>query len=126
MLYRIDGGAAGVFAPRATPANYAQRTGLARVLLPAIFRANAQDVAAAYAAVTRQAPRLGDIRAPTEIVTGDSDQIVLTKVHSYGSARDIPGARLDVLPGVGHSPHWSEPGAVIDAIERVAERSGAP
>jgi pimeloyl-ACP methyl ester carboxylesterase len=118
----LDTALAGVFSPQAAPADYDRRTGVALVLRPAAFRANAQDVASIYAAVTRQAPRLGQIKAPTVIVTGDRDTIVLTKVHSYGSARDIPDAELRVLPGIGHSPHWSDPNAVVEAVESVAAR----
>ena len=65
-----------------------------------------------------------EIIAPTVIVTGDADTIVLTKIHSYGSARDIPGAQLVILPGVGHSPHWADPQAIVAAIENVAARAG--
>lgn len=118
----FSGGLASVFAPQPPPPDYVERTGLLRGLRPKIFRANAQDVAQAFGAVTRQAPRLGAIRAPTAIVTGDRDGIVLTKIHSYGSARDIPGATLEVLAGVGHSPHWAAPDKVIDAIVSVAAR----
>ncbi len=121
----LESGLAGVFAPQATPDQYAERTGAARVFRPASFRANAQDFTAAFEDVTRQAPRLHEISAPTAIVTGDHDSIVLTKIHSYGSARDIPGATLTVLPGVGHSPHWADPETVIHAIEDVADRAGA-
>ena len=92
------------------------------MLRPAEFLANAQDVVALNPFLTMQAPRLPQIRIPVGIVTGDSDSVVLTKLHSYGSARDIPGATLSVLPGVGHSPHWSEPEAVISVIEQVQAR----
>jgi len=119
----LDKGLAGVFAPQPTPDDYVERVGLKRIFRPALFRANAQDVTAAYTAVVKQAPRLASIKAPTAIVTGDEDSIVLTRIHSYGSARDIPGAKLIVLPGVGHSPHWARPDAVVDAIEEVATRA---
>jgi pimeloyl-ACP methyl ester carboxylesterase len=119
----MDKGLASVFEPQQTPPDYDERTGVTRLFRPATFRANAQDVAAAYDAVVKQAPRLHEIKAPTSIVTGDHDSIVLTRVHSYGSARDIPGATLHVLPGIGHSPHWANPGAVIDAVEEVATRA---
>lgn len=112
-----------VFAPQAPPPDYSARTGLELVLRPATFAANARDVAGAFDFVTAQAPRLKDIEPPTAIVTGDVDDIVLTKIHSYGSQRDIPGATLKVLPGVGHSPHWVAPDAVVDAVIGVAERA---
>ncbi len=119
----LDAALKGVFAPQPVPPHYAARVGAARILRPETFRANAQDVAGAYAATLRQAPRLGEIAAPTAVVTGDHDGVVLTKLHSFGSARDIPGATLEVLNGVGHSPHWARPDAVIDAIDGVAKRA---
>lgn len=124
-LYALDTAIATVFAPQPTPDNYRQNAGIPLVLRPASFRANSQDIDVIKAFVTREAPRYGNIKVPTAIVTGDQDTIVFTHIHSYGSARDIPGATLQVLPGVGHSPHWTQPQAVIDAIAEVAARTQA-
>ena len=118
----MDAAIASVFAPRVPPVDFMERTGATLVLRPAEFLANAQDVVALNPFLIVQAPRLPQIKIPVGIVTGDSDSVVLTKLHSYGSARDIPGATLSVLPGVGHSPHWSEPDAVISVIEQVHAR----
>jgi pimeloyl-ACP methyl ester carboxylesterase len=41
--------------------------------------------------VTRVAPRYPEIKAPTVIITGDSDSVVLAHIHSEGLARDIEG-----------------------------------
>ncbi len=120
----LDAGIRGVFAPQAPPPDYAERTGVALVLRPADFAANAQDVAHLYDFVSVQAPRMGAITAPTAIVTGDHDGVVLYRVHSFASARVIPGATLRVLPGVGHSPHWAEPDVVLAQILDVAARAG--
>jgi hypothetical protein len=35
----------------------------------------------------------------------DKDGVVFAHIHSVGCQRDIPGATLTVLEGVGHSPH---------------------
>ena len=121
-LASVKGGVANVFAPQPVPDGFVNATGVNLVLRPASFMANAQDVAAAHGFVTLQAPRMKDIAVPTGIVTGDSDDIVLTKIHSFGSARDIPGARLTVLAGVGHAPHNSDPDAVVKVVEEVAGR----
>lgn len=118
-------GLAGVFAPNPAPHDYLERTGVALVLRPDAFMANAQDVAALYDFVTAQSPRLPEITAPTAIVTGDTDSIVLTHIHSYGSHKAIAGATLNVLPGVGHSPHWVNPQAVVDAVTEVAGRGAS-
>jgi pimeloyl-ACP methyl ester carboxylesterase len=122
-LTTLDTAMASVFAPQPTPDNYRERAGIPLVLRPASFHANSQDVDVIKEFVTREARRYGNIKVPTAIVTGDQDTIVFTHIHSYGSARDIPGATLRVLPGVGHSPHWAQPQAVIETIVEVAART---
>jgi len=129
-LMTMAGGVRSVFEPSPTPADYIARTRLPLVLRPKQFRANAEDVfdIAAHAAVLSK--RYGAIRAPTAIVTGGQDSVVYAHIHSTGSARDIPGATLRVLEGVGHSPHYSAPDVVIDAIlevdRRAAESEASP
>lgn len=110
-----------VFSPQEPPPDYIDRAHIPLVVRPSAFQANAQDVAGLYAAVTAQAPRYRDIRVPTVIVSGDADNIVWTDVHSRGLARDVPGARLVILPGVGHMPHHAAPDRVVAEIERLAE-----
>ena len=113
-----------IFGPNAAPPDYRARIGAALVLRPRSFVANCRDIADFYGHVTAMAAHYDRIDAPTEIVTGDEDAVVAPGIHAYGLARDIPGARLTVLPGVGHMPHWSAPEAVVEAIERVVVRSG--
>jgi pimeloyl-ACP methyl ester carboxylesterase len=119
---------ASVFAPGAPPAHYTETTKLPLVLRPAHFLANAEDVVDLKPFVTEWAPRYGQIRTPTVIVTGDRDEIVYAHIHSLGCARDIPGAVLTTLAGVGHSPHHTAPDAVIAAIIEAERRAlgGAP
>jgi pimeloyl-ACP methyl ester carboxylesterase len=114
-----------VFLPNLVPLNYAEATGLKLVFRPRHFRANAEDVVDLKPFVAKQALRYGAIAAPTEIVTGDTDSIVYTHIHSIGCARDIPGAVLTVLPGVGHSPHHAATEDVVAAIVRADERANA-
>ena len=71
-------------------------------------------------AVTEQQPRYKDIRVPTVIISGSADGIVWTDVHSRGLAREVSGARLIILPGVGHMPHHAAPDRVIAEIDRLA------
>ena len=115
----------GVFAPNPTPDGYIEQTRLPLVLRPRQFRCNAEDVADIARHVARLSPRYGEIRAPTAIVTGDSDGVVYAHIHSTGSARDIPEATLTVLPGIGHSPHYSAPEATLKAILEVEARAQA-
>lgn len=124
-LLRLDSGVASVFAPQAPPPDYVEATRVKLVLRPATFRANALDVAGLRAHLVEQAPRMTGLAVPTAIVTGDHDGIVLTHIHSDGSARDIPGATLTVLAGVGHAPHHTHPQAVVAAVLDVARRTRA-
>ena len=89
---------AGVFAPNAPPANFIEATRLPLVLRPMHFRANCEDVADAEAAVAALSPHYGSIRAPTEVVTGDSDGVVYAHLHAAGLERDIPGGAPDDAP----------------------------
>ncbi len=113
----------GVFEPNPTPPDYIGRTRLPLVLRPRHFKANAEDVVDIEAYVAALSPRYGAIRAPTAIVTGDSDGVVYARIHSAGCARDIPGATLTMLAGVGHSPHHSAPESVVAAIVEVDARA---
>lgn len=124
-LARLESGVASVFSPQSAPADYVEATRVKLILRPATFRANAQDVARLRPHLVEQAPRLASLDVPTAIVTGDQDDIVLTHVHSYGSARDIPWAQLTLLEGVGHAPHHTHPQAVVAVVQEVAGRAGA-
>ena len=111
---------ASVFAPQQPPPGYIERSRIPLVLRPGTFRANAQDVAGFYEFVKAQAKRYGDIRAPTVIISGDADDIVWTHLHSRSLEREIPGAKLILLPGVGHMPHHVAKDVVLREIERLA------
>ncbi|HEX4769023.1 MAG TPA: alpha/beta hydrolase [Lichenihabitans sp.] len=125
-LLSIQGGVAEVFAPQAAPSDYAARTGVYLVLRPAEFTANAQDVLHLHDFVAAQGPRMPTIAVPTAIVVGDGDTVVSPDIHSRHAARDIPGATLVMLPGIGHSPHWADPDRVVEVIADVARKVAHP
>ncbi len=113
----IDGAASAVFRPQAAPPDYVRRAQARLVLRPSAFEANAADVAGLHAFVTRQSGRYGEIRVPTLIVSGDADRIVWTDLHSRALEREIPGARLVVIPGMGHMPHWTAVDTIVGEVE---------
>ena len=61
------------------------------------------------------AARLGELRLPVLIITGDDDRIVPT-ADSIRLAEEIPGATLVVIPNSGHVAHEETPDAVMEAI----------
>lgn len=111
-----------VFAPNPVASNFDGRSGTQLVLRPDNFRHNARDVGSLFHHVSRLAPRYKEIKAPTVIVTGDSDKIVRADIHSEGLARDIGGARLVWLERTGHTPNYTAPGAIVAEIERLNQR----
>ncbi len=124
-MARMASAVKGVFAPNPAPPSFIEATRLPLVLRPLHFRANCEDVAHAEAAVGALSPRYGAICVPTEIVTGDSDSVVYAHIHSAGCARDIPGARLTTLAGVGHSPHHVAPQRIVEIVLEAEQRAQA-
>lgn len=59
-------------------------------------------------AVHDTSARLGEITAPTIVVHGDTD-LMLDVANGRAIARAIPGARLEILEGVGHMFWWEQP-----------------
>jgi pimeloyl-ACP methyl ester carboxylesterase len=114
-----------VFTPQEPPAEYLDEARIPLLLRPSVFRANAQDVAGLYAAVDAQKGRYGDIRVPVTVIGGDADRIVWTDLHSRSFAREVPGSKLVILPGVGHMPQYAEPDLVVREIEEVAAKARA-
>ncbi len=118
----LDRGVASVFAPQSTPADYVRRAAIRLLLRPAEFMANAQDIAVLKAFVTAQAPRYGEIGAPTLILTGSADTTVSPHIHARAVAAAVPHARLIVLAGVGHMPHHVDADVVVAAIGQLPAR----
>jgi pimeloyl-ACP methyl ester carboxylesterase len=50
---------------------------------------------------------LASIRVPTLVIVGDQDQPFVAP--SEYMAKKIPGARLEVIPGAGHSSNLDQP-----------------
>jgi 3-oxoadipate enol-lactonase len=67
--------------------------------------------------------RLSSISAPTSVVAGAADILVLP-VNSERIAAKIPGAELELIPDVGHSIFTEDPQAMDRALTRVWRRLG--
>ena len=55
------------------------------------------------------------IDLPTLLLWGAADGIV-TPQYGEGWRREIPGARLDLIAGAGHFPHWEQPDAFVERL----------
>lgn len=122
-LQRMESGAKAVFHPNPVPPGYTEKAAIPLVLRPATFAANAEDVANLHDYVSRIAKDYPKITAPTVIITGDSDDIVLEEIHSRGLARDIKGSELLWIKGLGHKPDYIATDLAIAAIEKLSGKA---
>lgn len=124
-LRRLDCATQKVFWPSKVPDVYTNGIGNNMVLTPKRFRANANDIAVLRDFVVEQSKRYGEITAPTTIITGDKDQIVLPWVHSEGLNRDIKGAlvRFVRLKDAGHMPHHDAAELFVDEIRLLIDEA---
>jgi pimeloyl-ACP methyl ester carboxylesterase len=59
--------------------------------------------------------RLSELKLPVLVITGDDDRIVPTE-NSLRLARELPNARLVVIPNCGHVPHEECPVEFVQAV----------
>jgi pimeloyl-ACP methyl ester carboxylesterase len=59
---------------------------------------------------------LSSVSAPTRLVWGDRDPFVPRSDQAALLDR-LADARLTVIEGAGHSPHWEDPGAIASIID---------
>ncbi|WCJ65071.1 alpha/beta fold hydrolase [Agrobacterium tumefaciens] len=119
-LFALDQATRGVFAPNERPSGYVQATHAWAALRPQAFRHNAQEVAALNAWAQNAAPNYSGIKAPTIIITGDTDNIVSPAIHSRQLARDIDKSTLIVVKNLGHKSDYVARDLVVEAIEKLA------
>jgi pimeloyl-ACP methyl ester carboxylesterase len=62
------------------------------------------------------------IDRPTLLLWGAEDRIV-TPAYGEGWQREIPDARLELIPGAGHFPHWEQPEAFVDKVTAFMQAS---
>ncbi len=85
---------------------------------PRDTRAQSRQVGAPW-----HGPRLRELRKPVLVLHGDQDQILRLSA-ARATAKAIPGARLVILPGVGHdlpAPLWP---AIAAEVRQLADQAG--
>lgn len=113
-----------VFAPQSAPEGYGAHFGPGLTLRRFSLLENARQRAALLPQIEAMVLRYPDISVPTEIIHGDADTTVGLAIHSIPLSQQIPDATLTVLPGAGHMPQHADPQALVDAIDRLADRAG--
>jgi len=110
--------AEGAYSPE-TPADVRRRgAGIA-------CAASHEQTLADYVALAREdfRPRLGELRAPTLVVSGAHDVMALPKWGAAAAAA-IPGARFVELPRCGHMPMHEQPETLAELLRTFAITTG--
>ena len=110
------------FWPQQPPEGIVTKGFIPLAFRPRAYEVNMQDFAVMYDGVRRQSERYKEIRLPTLVIAGDRDEIVWTDLHSRCFAREVPGAELILMPGIGHMPQYADQATVLAAIEALAGR----
>ena len=119
----LPAGVRGAFAPQALPPDYLARSAAWLLLRPRCFLANARDVAGLQRFLAGQVPRYASLCVPAVVISGERDPIVAPRHHTMAFAGALPGAKLVLLPGVGHMPHHAQMERVAAEIEALAAKS---
>lgn len=119
-LASIDKATKSVFAPNLRPDGYIEETAAYLAIRPNAFRYNAIDIGNLLEYVKRVSPRYKEIKAPTVIITGDADRVVLPEIHSLQLHEDIAGSTLLRIHNLGHKPDYIVTDLAIAAIETLA------
>ncbi len=110
-----------VFSPNDPPPDYVSRTSAWLALRPREFLANAHEVTGLNTFVAGQVERYRDLNVPAVIISGAADTVVPPNVHARPLAAALPNARLVLLRGVGHMPHYAAPDSVAEAVAQFAD-----
>jgi pimeloyl-ACP methyl ester carboxylesterase len=92
---------------------------------PEVYETSGEGIVARQASAffgwTGSFDRLGDICAPTLVITG-TDDIVIPPANSSVISRRIPGALLLEIPGAGHGLMYQFPDRFSDCVLKFLER----
>jgi len=121
---RVKTEIAAIFTPDPVPDGYTDHVGAGLTLRRHSLRANALQRARLLPQIKALHTRYDRIGVPTEIVHGTADTTVGLTIHSEPLSKQINGARLTRLEGVGHMPHHAAEDAIVEAVRRAARRAG--
>lgn len=122
FLVRADAAIRNVFRPNDAPKGYREAAATALYARPATFLANAQDLTRLKPIVAEMARNYHTLRMPLIALTGSRDGVIYTDLHTPPLVAKVPGAKLEVLNGIGHMPHHVKPDNVLAAIDELVRQ----
>ena len=119
----LQPGARGVFVPQAMPDDYVSATALPLLVRPREFLTNGRDMVTLKDSIDALRPRYPGIQVPAVVIHGNADRTVSIAIHARAFVREVSGARLIELEGVGHMVQNAAPEIVIGAIKSLLPRA---
>jgi pimeloyl-ACP methyl ester carboxylesterase len=114
-----------MFAPLPVPESF-RRLPVWMMLRPGQVRAASADNTLMIPAALALSRRYAELKVPVTLVSGTQDRVVDPGHNSERLHERIAGSELKLQPAVGHMTHYAHPDQVMEAIEEIAGRAGAP
>ncbi|WP_349367598.1 alpha/beta hydrolase [Salinarimonas sp.] len=93
---------------------------------PSQMRAAAAELAVMRDAATDLTARYASCVVPVSLLHGAEDKAMAPALHTQRLAAELPGARVALLPGLGHMIHYFAQDAIVAAIDETMGRACRP
>ena len=114
-----------IFGPEPPPADYMSKGGGSLGLRPSHFYATASDLVSVELDLPAQQQRYGELSMPVGIIYGERDQVLDHVEQGLWMADKVPGIEIELIPGTGHMPNFTQPDRVAAFVRRIADRAFA-
>jgi pimeloyl-ACP methyl ester carboxylesterase len=111
-----------IFGPRSVPKKF-EGFPKEMALRPSQIRASAAESALMIPDAFHFRDEYENLKMPVVIVAGEEDRLIDIDAQSERLHRDVPQSRFHRVPGTGHMIHQTATGAVMSAINEVAEHT---
>src|ERR1700730_6906275 len=111
-----------IFGPRSVPKKF-EGFPKEMALRPSQIRASAAESALMILDAFHFRDEYANLKMPVVIVAGEEDRLIDIDAQSERLHRDVPQSRFHRVPGTGHMIHQTATGAVMSAINEVAEHT---
>lgn len=114
-----------VFAPEAPPEDFPIAGGGMLGARPSNFYETSTDLIALENQLTALVARYGSLSLPVDILYGEGDNLLAPTLHGADAASQIPGARLELVPG-GHMLPFTQPERTAQWLREIEARTREP
>lgn len=113
-----------LFSPDPVAGDFPIRGGGLLTLRPNAFYAASVDMISSGSGLSAMVERYPSLTLPVSILFGDGDRILDVGTHGASMQREVPGLRLETIPG-GHMIPVTHPEKTADFIRRAARAMAA-